>query len=337
MNRKIFISVVVICIIAGLIWFSQKQAQVKRPEEFKGITDKLTIGFYPANSNALLFIAERQGFFSHEGLGVTLRAYPTGKQALKGMYDGEVSLSTVGDMAIVFNSFEKQDFSIFATVGSSENEFKIVANKEKVKGPEDFKGKHIATVKGTQMNFFMHLFLRKHGLSDNESQISFMPAEELPQALVTGQIDAASTREPIISQAKRLLGDNALVFEEPGFFTATANLTALNNFIKDKPGVIKRILKGLIEAEGFIRSHPDQAIKIVADKMKVSESEAARFWQEHNLRVSLSQSLILVLEDEARWIIGSRLTDKKVIPNYLNFIYLDGLDAVKPDAVTIIR
>ena len=33
----------------------------------------------------------------------------------------------------------------------------------------------------------------------------------------------------------------------------------------------------------------------------------------------------------------NRLTRKTKVPNYLNFIYIDGLKAVKPEAVTIIR
>ena len=53
--------------------------------------------------------------------------------------------------------------------------------------------------------------------------------------------------------------------------------------------------------------------------------------------VSLEQQLLLTLEDEARWTISEGLADKKEVPNYLDFIYLEGLEAVKPEAVTILR
>ncbi len=43
------------------------------------------------------------------------------------------------------------------------------------------------------------------------------------------------------------------------------------------------------------------------------------------------------MDDEARWSIANNLTDKTVVPNYLDYIYLDGLEALKPEAVTIIR
>jgi NitT/TauT family transport system substrate-binding protein len=43
------------------------------------------------------------------------------------------------------------------------------------------------------------------------------------------------------------------------------------------------------------------------------------------------------MEDEARWMIENKLTTKTTIPNFLDYLYLDGLLTVKPEAVNIIR
>jgi len=51
----------------------------------------------------------------------------------------------------------------------------------------------------------------------------------------------------------------------------------------------------------------------------------------------LDQTILVSLEDEARWAMKERLTDKKEVPNYLDFIYVDALEQVKPETVTIIR
>ena len=42
-------------------------------------------------------------------------------------------------------------------------------------------------------------------------------------------------------------------------------------------------------------------------------------------------------QDEARWRIENKLTDQTMVPNYLDFIYIDALQAVKPEGVTLIR
>jgi NitT/TauT family transport system substrate-binding protein len=44
-----------------------------------------------------------------------------------------------------------------------------------------------------------------------------------------------------------------------------------------------------------------------------------------------------VLEDESQWAAKGGLTNKMKIPNFLNFIYSDGLESVKPDAVRMLH
>jgi hypothetical protein len=43
------------------------------------------------------------------------------------------------------------------------------------------------------------------------------------------------------------------------------------------------------------------------------------------------------MEDEARWMISNKLTAENQIPDFLNYIYEAGLNAVKPEAVKILR
>lgn len=43
------------------------------------------------------------------------------------------------------------------------------------------------------------------------------------------------------------------------------------------------------------------------------------------------------MEDEARWMIGNNMAIEKHVPDFLNYIYEDGLKAVKPESVSIIR
>jgi NitT/TauT family transport system substrate-binding protein len=58
-------------------------------------------------------------------------------------------------------------------------------------------------------------------------------------------------------------------------------------------------------------------------------------WSQYSFSLSLDQTLVVVLEDEARWIISNGLTDERSVPNFLNSIYADGLRTVKPDALRI--
>ena len=60
-------------------------------------------------------------------------------------------------------------------------------------------------------------------------------------------------------------------------------------------------------------------------------------WAEFSFQLLLDQTILVSMEDEARWAMKEGLTDKKEVPNYLDFIFMDALELVKPEAVTIIR
>ena len=64
--------------------------------------------------------------------------------------------------------------------------------------------------------------------------------------------------------------------------------------------------------------------------VQISESE----WKNYHFAAALDESLILNLEDQARWMIESG-ADGNRVPNFMNFIYADGLRAVQPEAVGI--
>lgn len=316
----------------GYGWLGQKQVTPR---------EKITIAIPGEPLNALLIIAKELGLFSREGIDLAVKddySTGTGARALEGMLAGDVDVTTSADTAIVFKSFERQDFRIVASHGSSDNDPRIVARKDKgITKLSDLRGKRIGTPKGTTMHFFLHVLLVKNGISEKDVAIRYGKLEELPLALAQGEIDALSVREPYVSQATKLLGGNVVVFAEPGLYVKTLNVVALDSFIKERPEAIKKLLRALIRAEEFARKEPDQAMKIVSNRLQLSQSEMAALRPDLDLRVSLDQRLLLSLEDQARWAIKNKLTDRTAAPNYLNFIYPDGLEAVRPAGVTIIH
>ena len=69
----------------------------------------------------------------------------------------------------------------------------------------------------------------------------------------------------------------------------------------------------------------------------MEETILASIWDDFVFELSLEQSLLTILEDEARWAIKNGFTNKTKVPNYLGYFYLDAMKAVKPEAVTIIK
>ena len=105
------------------------------------------------------------------------------------------------------------------------------------------------------------------------------------------------------------------------------------------PGTDQTVLEwSLAQAENYIASHPDEAKSCHTENgCSYDDAYMTAVWSEHQFSLSLDQSLITAMEDEARWMIRTTLPVKSRFPIFMNYIYEDGLKAIKPEAVNIIR
>jgi NitT/TauT family transport system substrate-binding protein len=287
---------------------------------------------------ALVVLAEAEGLFQQEGLDVTIREYASGRLALQGMLKGQAEFATVADSPIVMDRFERDDFKLLATIASSDKDPKIVARRDRgVVRPADLAGKRIGTQKGSAVHFFLYHFLLKYGLEGARTTVVFLEPAELPSALARGEIDAFSMREPLVGEAQRLLGDNAVLFGERGLYLKTFNLVGREDLVKTRSSVVHKILRSLIQAEEYGRRYPDEARRKVANRLQLSEAARAREWSDLRLQVSLDQSLLLSLEDQARWAMSEGLVNEKAMPNFLSMVALAPLHAIRPEAVRLVH
>ena len=324
--------------LAGSAFYFLDPLDVFRTKQFTGPREAVNLGLAHESLAALAMIARERGYFAEAGLDVTVMDYKSGSLAMKGLLAGEVAMTTAADIPIVFESMTRRDFRIVATIGSSDNEPRIIARKDSgVKTPADLRGMRIATQKASAVHFFLHVFLLQNGLVAEDVKLSFLKPDELVKALVDGEIDAFSMREPYISKAAKQLGDNAVVFEKPGLYRKTFNVAVTVDLLKNRPEVVRRAMLALVQAEAFAQQHPEQAIQIVAKVLGSPPADIAAIWPDSVLKVSLDQSLLVSLEDEAKWVLGSKLSDATEAPNYLEMVHLASLKAVAPFLVTLIH
>jgi NitT/TauT family transport system substrate-binding protein len=96
-------------------------------------------------------------------------------------------------------------------------------------------------------------------------------------------------------------------------------------------------LRSLAEAEEYAHTYPAEAQVIVQKWLDLDPDYMATVWKQNQFSLTLDQSLVLAMEDEARWMIWNNLTNATVVPDFRNHLYTGGLDVVKPGSVKIIR
>ncbi|MBF0466957.1 MAG: ABC transporter substrate-binding protein [Nitrospirae bacterium] len=327
----LFIIIVIIVGIGIIVTY-------RKPGKLIVVKEKAIIGVTLEPITALFMIAEENGYFSANGLDLTIKYYEGGNVTMRNLLEGKLDFATASDNMVVFNSFKRRDFSVVATVGTSDNDRRIVGRKDRgVYRPVDLRGKRVGTVKGTGSHYFLHVFLLKYGMSVKDVHLVFTDPEEMYQTFLKSGTDAISTREPYIMKAVNALGDNAIVFSEPRLMVKNYNLVATNDFIKKKPKVVRRMLKALIQAEEFAASNQLRAVHIVAKRLGFDDAVVARQTQEMKWNLFLEQAMLVRFEDEADWMIKNKVVDNPDMPNYFQMIDMESLSSLKPKTVTVIR
>lgn len=284
-----------------------------------------------------MVVAEEQGFFAEQGLTVTVRESIMGKEAFENMLKGECDLATAAEPPVVEYAQQRNDFRLLGALQNSDNLNRIVARADRgIAAPEDLRGKRIATSKGTAPHYFLELFLDRHGLKSKDVVIVFMKSDELLAALTSGQVDAVSMTNNVVSKAQEALQANAVLLEEPGLYRNYYLLLATTSLLEKRPEVAVRFLRAVVKAEAFIKQRPEETLAIVqaSHGQKVSSAEMDELLADYQYHLTLDHAMLMGLEDTTRWMVALTGTGQKSV-NFLNLIAAEPLRTVQPGAVRL--
>lgn len=282
-----------------------------------------------------VFVALEKGFFRAEGLNASLSILPTGQLALEEMLAGRANFATVGDTPFVRAVVEGKSLRAIATISENNYANAIVARRDRgIAKPEDLRHRRIGRVPWTTADFFLHVYLTTSYVDPDEVQVVDVSATRLVEELVEGRLDAVSTWPPYTAEATRGLGTNAVVLHDPDVYTMSWIVAAPAEWVEAAPETTRKFLRALVRSAQHIRENPGNCREIYARHAKLDLTTMAAVWRGWSFEVSLDQSLILNLEDQARWIL-SRGTTRPKAPNFIEFVHADGLRAVNPETVRI--
>jgi ABC-type nitrate/sulfonate/bicarbonate transport system substrate-binding protein len=331
MKLKLFLVTVLIVVVL--------LSSCAEEETYAGEVEEITFAASGGGLSAIVFIALDQGYFQDEGLDVTIQLHGSGKASLDSVIEGNAHVATVADIPVMHAGLNKEKIYLLATVQHSEKDTVMVARKDKgISQPLDLTGKKIGVKKGTSGEFFLDTLLTTSGIPKIDVEIINLTPQEMVDALTTEEFDAVVTWSPFVYELQQELGDNGVIFDGEGVYTQAWNIVARQDFVNKNPELIKKIVSGLLKAEKFARENPGESQIITAEYTEIDIDLLKETWDVFSsIQVSLDQLLLITLEGQARWAIKNNLTSATEVPNYLDYIYFDALDEVKPEAVTIIH
>jgi NitT/TauT family transport system substrate-binding protein len=301
--------------------------------------DSIVIAYAPFESIALITIAEDQNLFSRNGLNVTLRSYNTGVGSLDGMLNGEADIAVgTNEFPLVGRAFQKERIRTIGSIAKSEFIYLVGRRDRGIERVSDLKGKRVGTTFRTIAEFFLGRFLELHGMSMRDiTLVDLKTPAEWVDAVVNGDIDAVVTAQPYANSAKDRLGANAAFWPAQSSRPLFTQVISTDEWVTMHPELVSKILRSLGQAEEYAIRNPVEARATIQKRLNLDAAYMETVWSQNQYFLSLDQSLIVAMEDEARWMIKNGMTTEKEIPDFSKFIYEDGLKAIMPERVTIIR
>lgn len=346
MNHFLFykanVRIIGLCVGIVFLVMAGCNNEKKQSEELTEVKVGITTSFL---GEAATFTAQKQGFFTKHGLAVDLKHNISGGNSIIDLFEGKVDIAHVAETPIVYSLLDSSyykgpnvpPFQIFADMMYSNEIQHIIARKDhSIDEPEDIVGKKIALYKGTQLEYFLDSFLLEYQISKNNLTILNMEPGSQIEAISNGDIDVAVTWEPYATYIQQQLKDRAVNIDTDLTYSTLWLAVTLNSYAEQNPEILIAYLQSIKEAHDYIAKHPTQTQKLIADKTGVSIEAVKATWKEIDYQLSLSERMLTLLEDQARWMKRRNLTDT-LSYNFKDIINFEPMRAVYPKGITVIQ
>jgi ABC-type nitrate/sulfonate/bicarbonate transport system substrate-binding protein len=339
LNKKIAITLIVIIVAVSLVLSSF--VYLKSQNIYLGKTENVSLGTFFGKTEpyaALVYIAQDQHFFAQNGVDLAITDFSSATIGLNAALNNEVDLAISSEYAFVATNVLKQgNLNIITTIDKAQS-VSIVARKDSgIETIHDIAGKKIGLTFQIAPQFYLARFLALNNIDLQSVDQINMPTTQYVTAIVNGSVDAVVVSDSSISQIENQLPNDTVVWSVQGSQLLNMVVSGRNDWILQHPDLVTRFLKSLSQAEDYSVNYPAGARAIVQKQLNITDSVMAEKWFSHQFSLSLDQSLVAIMEDETRWMISNNLTNQTVVPNFINFIYVEGLNSVRPESVNLIH
>lgn len=285
-----------------------------------------------------IYVAQKEGFFAQEGLGIRLEPCVGGHRCVRHVIEGRAHLATVADVPLALNAFHSDNWSVLATFVSSHDDLKLVVRSSGgVPSVAQLAHRRVGVVPASASQYFLESFLLTHRIDPASVQAVPLQPEGLVAALAEGRVDAIAAWEPFAHAALRALKGSATVLPSHLAYRETFNLVVERRLVRTADADLARVLRALERAIDLIHDEPARAQAVLRGALDVDASFVDWIWPQLQFGLSLDPGLLKTLESEARWALREGHVAGKPPPVYLRYLHPAPLMSVKPDLAGIAR
>jgi sulfonate transport system substrate-binding protein len=265
-----------------------------------------------ATYNPVSLILKQKGMlekeFAKDGIRIIWVQSAGSNKALEYLNAGSIDFgSTAGSAALVARINGNPIKSIY--VFSRPEWTALVTTKDsKITTVADLKGKRVAVTRGTDPHIFLVRALLDAGLTEKDITPVLLQHADGKTALIRGDVDAWAGLDPMMAQAE--IEDGARLFFRKAQANTWGILNVREQFLKDNPQIVQRVLATYEEARKYSLANYDELKKALVTATKLPDEVADKQLKE---RTDLSYSRIGAPQRESILAAGVALQQAGVI------------------------
>jgi sulfonate transport system substrate-binding protein len=266
-----------------------------------------------ATYNPVSMILKQKGLlekeFAKDGIGIVWVQSAGSNKALEYLNAGSIDFgSTAGSAALVAKVNGNPIKSIY--VFSRPEWTALVATKDsRIASVADLRGKRVAVTRGTDPHVFLVRALLEAGLTEKDITPVLLQHADGKTALIRGDVDAWAGLDPMMAQAE--IEDGAKLFFRKPEANTWGILNVREQFLKDHPDVVRRVLAVYEEARKYSVANYDDLKKALIGATRLPEAVVDKQLKE---RTELTHSRIGAPQRESILAAGLALQQASVIP-----------------------
>jgi sulfonate transport system substrate-binding protein len=216
-----------------------------------------------ATYNPVSMVLKQRGLlekeFAKDGIGIVWVQSAGSNKALEFLNAGSIDFgSTAGSAALVARINGNPIKSIY--VYSRPEWTALVTTKDsRIATVADLKGKRVAVTRGTDPHIFLVRALLGVGLSEKDITPVLLQHADGKTALIRGDVDAWAGLDPMMAQAE--IEDGAKLFYRKADANTWGILNVREQFLKDYPDIVRRVLATYEEARKYSLANYDELKK----------------------------------------------------------------------------
>ena len=270
-TQKLLSVLLVTVLITGLLAGCGKSATSKKTGTSEELTP-MTIAFCTWAGYAPLYIAIEKGYFKELGYDakvVIMEDESTYGAAL--VSNSVQALGQVLDRDIIqYDAGAPEQY--VCTMDASTGGDGLIATAD-IKSMDDLAGKTVALDKSATSYFFFLQALADSNITEDQINIVEMGNDEAGEAFLSGNVDAAVTWEPALTNCTQREGGHILISSKDYPKAIIDVLTVNSNFLKDYPDAADALNDCWNKSVEYLKSNPEDAYQIMADGLGLTADD----------------------------------------------------------------